>query len=243
MNKLVFATIMLFALLFAGCAGIFPQEPVACTMDAKICPDGSAVGRVGSNCEFAPCPGEVPGCGPCPMYAPPAPGFCSGGVLVAGQVDECGCRGPPSCACTEEAKVCGDGSTVVRVAPNCEFAPCPGEGSADEEYLLAHKWNLVKIDGDTVGDNPAYIVFNGNQGTFSGNAGCNHMGGSYTLDGDEINFGQTAITLMYCEGTAELEGDVLGVIGGGPYTWEISGNVLNFYKGSDAVAAWEGEAG
>lgn len=30
--------------------------PVACTMDAKICPDGSAVGRTGPNCEFAPCP-------------------------------------------------------------------------------------------------------------------------------------------------------------------------------------------
>lgn len=27
-----------------------------CTMDAKICPDGSAVGRTGPNCEFAPCP-------------------------------------------------------------------------------------------------------------------------------------------------------------------------------------------
>lgn len=31
---------------------------VACTLDAKICPDGSSVGRVGPNCEFAPCPGE-----------------------------------------------------------------------------------------------------------------------------------------------------------------------------------------
>jgi hypothetical protein len=29
---------------------------VACTMDAKICPDGSAVGRVGPHCEFAACP-------------------------------------------------------------------------------------------------------------------------------------------------------------------------------------------
>jgi hypothetical protein len=27
-----------------------------CTMEAKLCPDGSAVGRVGPNCEFAPCP-------------------------------------------------------------------------------------------------------------------------------------------------------------------------------------------
>jgi hypothetical protein len=25
-------------------------------MDAKICPDGSAVGRTAPNCEFAPCP-------------------------------------------------------------------------------------------------------------------------------------------------------------------------------------------
>lgn len=28
----------------------------ACTMEAKICPDGTAVGRSGPNCEFAACP-------------------------------------------------------------------------------------------------------------------------------------------------------------------------------------------
>ncbi|MCX6785772.1 MAG: Gmad2 immunoglobulin-like domain-containing protein [Candidatus Komeilibacteria bacterium] len=34
-----------------------PQNsPVACTMEAKLCPDGSSVGRSGPNCEFAPCP-------------------------------------------------------------------------------------------------------------------------------------------------------------------------------------------
>ena len=31
-------------------------EPVACTMEAKLCPDGSYVGRSGPKCEFAPCP-------------------------------------------------------------------------------------------------------------------------------------------------------------------------------------------
>lgn len=30
----------------------------ACTMEAKVCPDGSYVGRSGPNCEFDPCPGE-----------------------------------------------------------------------------------------------------------------------------------------------------------------------------------------
>jgi hypothetical protein len=36
-----------------------PQEEVACTQEAKLCPDGSAVGRSGPLCEFAACPGEV----------------------------------------------------------------------------------------------------------------------------------------------------------------------------------------
>ena len=29
---------------------------VVCTLDAKLCPDGSYVGRTGPNCEFAACP-------------------------------------------------------------------------------------------------------------------------------------------------------------------------------------------
>lgn len=43
--------------------GMSPQsDPLAsggetaCTLEAKICPDGSAVGREGPNCEFAACP-------------------------------------------------------------------------------------------------------------------------------------------------------------------------------------------
>lgn len=32
------------------------EEMVFCTMDAKMCPDGSYVGRVAPDCEFAPCP-------------------------------------------------------------------------------------------------------------------------------------------------------------------------------------------
>jgi hypothetical protein len=35
---------------------------IACTMDAKLCPDGSSVGRdPQNNCEFRACPGEVNG--------------------------------------------------------------------------------------------------------------------------------------------------------------------------------------
>jgi hypothetical protein len=34
-------------------------QPKACSTEAKICPDGSAVGRTGPNCEFAPCPTQA----------------------------------------------------------------------------------------------------------------------------------------------------------------------------------------
>ena len=37
-------------------APVPPPEMTVCTMDAMICPDGSAVGRSGPNCEFDPCP-------------------------------------------------------------------------------------------------------------------------------------------------------------------------------------------
>ena len=33
-------------------------------------------------------------------------------------------------SCTEEAKVCEDGSAVARQGPDCEFAACPGEDGA-----------------------------------------------------------------------------------------------------------------
>lgn len=32
------------------------SEPTACTLEAKMCPDGSFVGRTGPDCEFQDCP-------------------------------------------------------------------------------------------------------------------------------------------------------------------------------------------
>ncbi|HCR35906.1 hypothetical protein A2130_00070 [Candidatus Woesebacteria bacterium GWC2_33_12] len=36
------------------------SEPVSCTKEVKLCPDGSTVSRTGPNCEFAPCPTPKP---------------------------------------------------------------------------------------------------------------------------------------------------------------------------------------
>lgn len=33
-----------------------PSQPIACPVDAEVCPDGTAVGRTGSSCTFPVCP-------------------------------------------------------------------------------------------------------------------------------------------------------------------------------------------
>lgn len=59
----VFGIIIVLALL-GGATYLYGKKsvtgPVACTMEAKLCPDGSSVGRTGPNCEFATCPGTSP---------------------------------------------------------------------------------------------------------------------------------------------------------------------------------------
>lgn len=163
-------------------------------------------------------------------------------IILVGAFLFSGCVGgsPPEVACTAEAKICPDGTAVGRVGPDCEFAPCPG-GEIQEDSLFGHKWNLLEIDGEAIGENPAYIEFSEEEETFNGDAGCNNMGGSYTLDGDQVEFGQTMTTLMYCEQYMELEGKVLEKIDQGPYRWEVAGNKLNFYKGDQLVMVWGAE--
>lgn len=98
------------------------EEPIACTRDAMICPDGSAVGRVGPNCEFAPCPGDDP------VACTEEAKQCADGSWVGRQGPKCEFAPCPDegVACTADAMLCPDGSFVGREGPNCEFRPCPG---------------------------------------------------------------------------------------------------------------------
>jgi murein DD-endopeptidase MepM/ murein hydrolase activator NlpD len=66
MNRPIFKLFLTSILLptLAGCqlpsfnnnSGPEANQPTACTMEAKLCPNGTSVGRRGPNCEFAPCP-------------------------------------------------------------------------------------------------------------------------------------------------------------------------------------------
>ena len=59
-TKTIILVIIILILLIFGSVYFLnkPQTPnfISCTMEAKLCPDGSYVGRTGPNCEFEQCP-------------------------------------------------------------------------------------------------------------------------------------------------------------------------------------------
>jgi hypothetical protein len=83
--------------------------------------------------------GQVVQCSTCPQFSPPGPNYCSNGIIKSGGVDVCGCQQPPICetrACTEEAKICPDGSAVSRNSSNnCEFDTCPTTAAQEKKYV------------------------------------------------------------------------------------------------------------
>lgn len=75
--KRVTLLLLFTSLVLAGCVlrrNADTSQPVACTKEAKACPDGSVVGRIAPDCEFAPCP-EIP------------PGTCTVGTCTAPSTD------------------------------------------------------------------------------------------------------------------------------------------------------------
>ena len=96
-----------------------PSQPQACTMDAKLCPDGSYVGRTGPDCEFALCPSEA-SCegGACPE---------TGDAPVVGAGQHCG-------RFVENAPVCATGY-------HCQiFTSCPVEQDPPQPQCAAQPY-------------------------------------------------------------------------------------------------------
>jgi len=101
--KKIFVSVI-FTLLAAGCAqqpATSPTpQPVACTQEAKECPDGSYVGRTGPNCEFAACP-TSPNPIPTPVTPPPALNSGVEGTITVGPTCPVE-RIPPDLACADK---------------------------------------------------------------------------------------------------------------------------------------------
>jgi len=80
-------------------------SPVACTMEAKQCPDGSYVSRTGPKCEFSPCPSSQAPQGKPTSESPTKP--------------------------QESGKEQGTLAGKISIGPLCPVEPCPTNSVAN----------------------------------------------------------------------------------------------------------------
>ena len=55
-NILLIVLVLIVAEVLVWKFFVLPEKKVACTQEAKVCPDGSYVSRILPKCDFAPCP-------------------------------------------------------------------------------------------------------------------------------------------------------------------------------------------
>lgn len=114
------------------------NQGAACAADAKMCPDGSFVGRVGQSCQFAACPTGTSTATSTPSDSNAVclqdAKICPNGTSVGRVAPSCNFAACPTTvnapasdaiSCPQDAKICPDGTAVGRVAPSCNFAACP----------------------------------------------------------------------------------------------------------------------
>src|SRR4051812_2065789 len=81
------------------------------------------------------------------------------------------------------------------------IASCSPKLSADNTWDR-RRWILVELKGVPVqlggGGRDAYIEFTPSTKRFAGNAGCNQISGTYTLDKRKLDFGDVISTKMSC---------------------------------------------
>ena len=95
---------------------------------------------------------------------------------------------------------------------------------------LISSWKLTSLGPanssiPAVPGTEAGITFN-NDGTVTGNSGCNGFGGNYKVEGDKITFDQITSTLMACDEPRMTQEEAVHRVLTGTATYKIQGNTL-----------------
>jgi len=87
------------------------------------------------------------------------------------------------------------------------------------------------VDSTTpaVPDVEATLIF-GEDGTLAGSTGCNELNGEYTVEGDQITFGQIVSTLILCPDLQMAQEDAMLRVFAGTASFKIEGDTLTIAK-------------
>lgn len=175
-------TAIAFMIILIVAFGCIQQPPglniTACPADAKLCPDGSAVGRVGPDCEFAPCP-----------------------QIVGNDSDEHGCKASAGYSWCEPQQKCMrvweeacegsmTGSEVVSIAQEA----CGSIGNLTNVIYYNPNSRTYWIDLDTVkeGCSPACVVSEDDK-TAEVNWRCTGLSPPYTVKTANTSLGEILV--------------------------------------------------
>ncbi|MBN2115620.1 MAG: META domain-containing protein [Anaerolineales bacterium] len=95
---------------------------------------------------------------------------------------------------------------------------------------LIGSWKLISYGPASaptpaVADTQAGLTFN-EDGTVTGNSGCNGLGGSYAVEGDQITFGEIVMTLMACDDPRMVQENAFQQVLANTAAYKVEGNTL-----------------
>lgn len=124
------------------------------------------------------------------------------------------------------------------------LSACAGSGLAGEPDLEGATW-LLTAYRDTPPLEGTQLTIQFTDGQVSGNASCNHYGGSYLIRGGEISFSGIFHTEMACQdpvGIMNQEQIYLDLLGSAD-RFELADGVLTLFSGSNQVLTFEMQKG
>lgn len=127
---------------------------------------------------------------------------------------------------------CAAPATTQPEAPTGHVQPDPPVG---QPGLSGTKWILTELNGAApIADRAPTLEF-GADGQATGNSSCNQYFGSYTIDGQTLNFGQLGSTMMGCEEPVmQQEVSFLQTLGTAAI-FTVAGDTLTITTAADAT--------
>lgn len=111
-----------------------------------------------------------------------------------------------------------------------------------DAVLAGTKWLLTSAYGSTVserrGSLQVHMQLNDSDETVFGFAGCNRFGGSYSLEGNKIKFGNVAITMMACPEGGDTEMQFMKALAEVD-EYRINGGTMSGYAGGALIISFK----
>ena len=109
------------------------------------------------------------------------------------------------------------------------ISACTAKNEGSSASLI-DSWKLTSYSRadvltPAVTDTEAGLTFK-DDGTVTGNSGCNGLGGNYKVEGDQVTFDQITSTLMACDDARMAQEDVVHQVLTDTASFKIEGNTL-----------------